>query len=236
MIQMFGERFVKKSDLIKSINEINDKICKLVEPNIQEVIRQYISNTSKYELVKSKDDIKGSVGFYMVFSSNRTFTKKACKIKHNGSDFYCVYRGHSYNTKERLISHLFYEQNSKYPNCMKIEINSKFYNINIGKKELYPETLMKLEIYLTNKTECSLIGLANFLKSIYEKIKYSGIQIAKLITYIFSELSMLTPTTFPPSVKLPINCPKLSNFANTHEPSILTLKNAIRIEFTLTNT
>lgn len=129
---------MKKSDLIKSINEINDKICKLVEPNIQEVIRQYISNTSKYELVKSKDDIKGSVGFYMVFSSNRTFTKKACKIKHNGSDFYCVYRGHSYNTKERLISHLFYEQNSKYPNCMKIEINSKFYNINIGKKELYP--------------------------------------------------------------------------------------------------
>ena len=126
-----------KKELIQSINKLNDEICKLIEPNIREIIETYVKDEKSYNLIKRKTDIKGSNGFYMIFSDNISFTKTGCKIQYNQKSFYCVYRGHSYHTKERLFSHLFYEVNSEYQNCMKIVLNSKKYNINIEEQTLY---------------------------------------------------------------------------------------------------
>ncbi len=129
--------YINKKDLIESINKLNNEICKLIEPNIREIIETYVKDEKSYKLIKSKTDIKGSNSFYMIFSDNISFTNKGCKIQCNHKSFYCVYRGHSYHTKERLLSHLFYESNSKYQNCMKIMLNSKKYNINIEEQTLY---------------------------------------------------------------------------------------------------
>lgn len=128
---------MNKKELIQSINKLNNQIFKLIEPNIREIIENYVKDEKFYNLIKSKTDIKGSNSFYMIFSNNISFTNIGCKIQYNQKSFYCVYRGHSYTTKERLISHLFYDKNSKYPNCMKIKIGAEKYNINIQEKKLY---------------------------------------------------------------------------------------------------
>ena len=128
---------MKKEELIRTINGLNDEIEKLVEPSIQAIIECSVSENKNHELIQNKDDVKGSVGFYMIFSNNTNFTNTGCTITYNNKPFYCVYRGHSYTTRERLISHLFYDKNSKYPNCMKIKIGVEKYNINIEEKKLY---------------------------------------------------------------------------------------------------
>lgn len=122
-----------KNDLIKKVSDFNTQIEELIQPQIEEII-----GDKKNKLIEINNilEIKGSVGFYMIFCSNKIPGAKYC-LTENKTKYYCVYRGHSYNMKNRLISHLFYEPNGAYKNCMQIDINNKKYNINIETETLY---------------------------------------------------------------------------------------------------
>lgn len=127
---------MKKKYLIETINQINLQLTKLVEPIIKQIITDGLK--TKPKVIVGKENVKGGVGFYMIFSNvSSTDLNCSCTIEHKGETFTCVYRGHSYHMKNRLLSHLFYEPNSQYPNCMKIEIKDKKYNINLEAQKLY---------------------------------------------------------------------------------------------------
>ena len=126
---------MKKNELIETINKINTQITKLSEPSIKQIIQENLKK--KPIVICKKEELKGSVGFYMIFSNVSVTDSNACIINHGGEEFTCVYRGHSYNMKNRLLSHLFYEPNSQYPNCMRIKIKRKKYNINLETQKLY---------------------------------------------------------------------------------------------------
>lgn len=130
---------MEKNELIQAINQLNENVLKLVMPNIQEIIEKHVSDSEKYEKINKIEDVHGGVGFYMIFSDCKEFTQNGCDLTYEDSKFYCVYRGHSYHVRERISSHLFYSPGNKYPNCMKIVINDKKYNINIEEKELYED-------------------------------------------------------------------------------------------------
>jgi hypothetical protein len=129
---------MKKKELIETINQINAQITKLVEPSIKQIIAESLKKEPT--VITKKEDVTGAVGFYMIFSNvSDADSKCSCAIKHEDKRFTCVYRGHSYHMKNRLLSHLFYEPNSQYPNCMKIKIEGKKYNINLETQKLYFE-------------------------------------------------------------------------------------------------
>lgn len=132
-------------ELIKSVNEINCNIEKLLIDNIGNEIKKAITRVVSDEksqdirIINSPDDLCGFqiVGFYMIFNNDIEGIKNntcTCRIKYEKEEYTCVYRGHSYHMKDRLLSHLFYEPNGTYPNCMQVKINDGKYNINIEKK------------------------------------------------------------------------------------------------------
>ena len=128
---------MKTGELIETINSLNNAIFKFAKLIICAIIKNRLNDSRKIITVKSEKEICGSNGFYMIFSDNKEFPKNKCIVKHNKTKYHCVYRGHSYNMRKRLISHLFYTPGARYDNCMKITVENGEYNINLDQRELY---------------------------------------------------------------------------------------------------
>ena len=120
---------VNKTKLINESNEISDnfkkehceEIFKIIEDNLTE---------EKFEKVAKESDLKGANNFYMIFCDNEPNDNNCtCKISVSNKGYYCGYRGHSFNTKERLQGHLFNGSNSKYSNCMLVPYENEKYII-----------------------------------------------------------------------------------------------------------
>lgn len=128
---------MSKKELIESSNKILSDFENNNKANIKLIIKNSVIDKN-LKIINSKDDLSGSNGFYMIFcSKEKNESDCSCTINKDGNDYYCVYRGHSSNIKSRLESHLFYDKNSKYPNCMKIMIENRKYNLNIETKKVY---------------------------------------------------------------------------------------------------
>lgn len=95
----------------------------------------------KIHIVKNYSDLENNnilkgPGFYLI-ASNYAVGENPCTLFING-DKQVVYRGHSYNVRERIESHLFYDsytsKNSgrRFTVCLKLDRD----NINIDKPPL----------------------------------------------------------------------------------------------------
>lgn len=142
-----------KFNLIKMSNDILDNFKDEHFKDITEIITQCLANKkNEFEKIAKESDLKGSNGFYMIFCDNEPNNNQCtCQIKISNKVYYCVYRGHSYNTKERLLAHLFNGPDSKYDNCMLVPYENDKYNINISSKK-----------YFKNKKEIPRFTLPNW--------------------------------------------------------------------------
>jgi hypothetical protein len=112
-----------KRDLVEYFNHIDYK--KIPE----EIQITELNNEDDLNKVFYKD------GFYIILT-NHTFENNSCKFEYNNQK--AIYRGHSYRSKNRLISHLANdkynrERKPKEPNytvCLKIENGIDGININ----------------------------------------------------------------------------------------------------------
>ena len=112
---------------------------KEVQDSFKTEIVTYLKNcdykleSKNYQVVdlNNFDDLKkvySGIGFYVILTSNN-FADNECQFKF--SDLGAIYRGHSYNVKDRIMSHLFTTQykvkestakyKSNYTVCLKIE-------------------------------------------------------------------------------------------------------------------
>ncbi len=137
-------------EIIETVNKIQNLIENMLADNIGDEIQKTIdkcksgNDKKNMHAVANKVDLKGfkTVGFYMVFNTDNNKNNMCqLKIQYKNKEYYCVYRGQSYHMHDRLISHLFYQPNGPYPNCMKVEVNGKKYNINLEEKALYEKNV-----------------------------------------------------------------------------------------------
>lgn len=128
---------MNKTELISENNELITNFEKDHKSDIESIIKDSMK-TKNLKIINSKDDLSGANGFYMIFCNKaKESLDCTCTLKKDDVDYICVYRGHSSNIKNRLESHLFFDENTKYPNCMKVIIESKKYNINNEIKKVY---------------------------------------------------------------------------------------------------
>lgn len=116
----------------------------------------YNLNSKNYQVVdlKNFDDLKkvySGRGFYVILTS-KNFADNECQFKF--SDLTAIYRGHSYNLKNRVMSHLFTTQykakestatyKSNYTVCLKIEDGVNGIDVD---KQPYSEHLWKVIVH-----------------------------------------------------------------------------------------
>lgn len=174
MLKNGVKRIMKKNEVLKELienyNTFEKQQIKIIKPLLdEESIKKY-----NFKIVEKKadlsKDINSTVGFYMIFSSVKP-RSSVCKLMLEVDDetFYCVYRGHSCKMKDRLISHLFYDPNGKYENCMKVLIDDNKYNINIETKTIYDNKQVNENVvFPDNKWLVKTIVLSNTKQGIRE--------------------------------------------------------------------
>lgn len=130
-----------KNRILKYTSELS-KTTNFIQNDLEEYFRSidYKKLPSEIQIteVKNEDDLNKiiyGVGFYIILTDH-TFEDNNCKFEYNNQK--AIYRGHSYFSKKRLLSHL---ANDKYnrerkknePNykvCLKIETGKNGININ----------------------------------------------------------------------------------------------------------
>lgn len=130
---------MEKSKLISESNKIIEDFEETHSSEIKKMITDSITEANFISVIK-KEDLRGSIGFYMIFCDAKpSLSICTCQIKISGKDYYCVYRGGATTVKERVISHLYFDLKSEYPNCMKILLGDNRYNINLDSKTLFKD-------------------------------------------------------------------------------------------------
>lgn len=122
----------------EELSKIKEQIIIDFENYLKEIEQNYeIPNVSILN-IRNESDIKNAYygeGFYVILT-NYNFPENKCTFSINNHS--AIYRGHSYHTKKRLLSHLsndYYKENKGSTNfevCLKLLENN--YGVNINKE------------------------------------------------------------------------------------------------------
>jgi hypothetical protein len=130
-----------KNRIIKYTSELS-KITDFIQNDLEEYFRSidYKKQSKEIQIteVENEEDLNKiiyGVGFYIILT-NHNFEDNNCRFKYNNRK--AIYRGHSYFSKKRLLSHLandLYNHKRKkneqnYKVCLKIEKGKNGININ----------------------------------------------------------------------------------------------------------
>jgi hypothetical protein len=132
-----------KGRIINYTSELS-KVTDFIQENLEEYFKtidyQKISNEIQITKIENEEGLNKiiyGVGFYIILT-DQIFENNDCKFEYNRQK--AIYRGHSYFSKKRLLSHLANEKYNRerkisepnYKVCLKIE-NGKN-GINISQK------------------------------------------------------------------------------------------------------
>lgn len=129
-------------DRIEKYSSLLEETTKKIRIDLTEYFKSYNYSKPNKDVqileIKSEDDLKKAFykeGFYIILTNNN-FKENKCEFEYKGLK--AIYRGHSYFTKKRLLSHLannnYNSQRKKnetnYKVCLKIKDGINGININ----------------------------------------------------------------------------------------------------------